>query len=255
MFMRIISTGSQSGNCYALISDSGQILLLDFGCDSRKILRAIDYQISGVAGALLTHVHADHAKSYKWLLQNGIQILTNDETADDFEVITGEKMKGIPEKIPVCIGEFKIIPFYLPHTTRDKETGKIIPCPNFGFLIEHEEMGKLIYATDFEYLPFRFTSQNVQHWLIECNHMDNMVDCGSAKYEHVLRGHSSLSTVKKIIEVNKTPDMRNVILCHLSQDNADPEIMQEEIQEVSGQFVNVFVAEKGMEIPLGRYPF
>lgn len=255
MIMKVISTGSQPGNCYALIADSGKILLLDFGCDSKKILRAIDYKISNVEAALLSHVHADHSKSYKWLLQNGIQIYTNDETADNFEVISGEKMKGIPEKIQIQAGDFKITPFYLPHTTKDKETRKIVPCPNFGYLIEHEEMGKLIYATDFEYLPFRFISLHVQHWLLECNHMDDMVNRGEAKYEHVLRGHSSLSTVRKIIEVNKTTDMRNIVLCHLSQKNADPDVMQKEIQEVAGPYVNVFVAEKGMEIQLGKYPF
>ena len=117
-------------------------------------------------------------------------------------------------------------------------------------------MGKLIYATDFEYLPFRFSSLHVQHWLIECNHMDDLVDRGSGKYAHVLQGQSSLSTVKEIIRINETPDMRNVILCHLSADSADPEIMQKEIHEVVGQWCNVSVAEPGMEpIKLSKYPW
>lgn len=41
MFLRVISTGSKAGNCYALISDSGQILLLDFGCDKKKSLEGL----------------------------------------------------------------------------------------------------------------------------------------------------------------------------------------------------------------------
>lgn len=57
MFIRVISTGSKAGNCYALISDIGEILLLDFGCDSKKILRGIDYGISDVTGAVLSHEH------------------------------------------------------------------------------------------------------------------------------------------------------------------------------------------------------
>ena len=56
MFLRVISTGSKPGNCYALVSDSGQILLLDFGCEE-KILMGIDYRISDVVGAVLTHEH------------------------------------------------------------------------------------------------------------------------------------------------------------------------------------------------------
>lgn len=57
MFMRVISTGSKAGNCYALIADSGEIFLLDFGCDSKTILRGIDYKISDVVGAVLSHEH------------------------------------------------------------------------------------------------------------------------------------------------------------------------------------------------------
>ena len=57
MFMRVISTGSKAGNCYALISDGGEILLLDFGCDSKRILKEINYRISDVVGAVLSHEH------------------------------------------------------------------------------------------------------------------------------------------------------------------------------------------------------
>lgn len=57
MFMRVISTGSQEGNCYSLTADNGEILLLDFGCDKKKILKGIDFKISNVCGALLSHEH------------------------------------------------------------------------------------------------------------------------------------------------------------------------------------------------------
>lgn len=187
----------------------------------------------------------DHSKSYEWLLQNGIPIYTNDEAEEHFEIVAGEKMIGKPEKIPFGIGSFSVIPFYLPHDG----------TPNFGFLIEHEEMGRLLYCTDFEYLPYRFTSYRINHFLIECNHMDDMVDRNSAKYSHVLKGHSSLSTVKKIIEVNKTTDLRNVVLCHLSRDNADPVEMQKQIQEVAGKWCNIAVAKAGMGLKLSKYPW
>lgn len=144
MFLRVISTGSKAGNCYALISDSGQILLLDFGCDKKKILRGIDFKVSSLVGTVLSHGHQDHSKSYKWLLENWIPIYTNDETAEGFETITGELLKGVSEKKRFQCGEFKIMGFYIPHDN----------TPNFGFLIEHEkEMGRLLYLTDLEYCP------------------------------------------------------------------------------------------------------
>lgn len=57
MLLKVISTGSQAGNCHALIADNGEILLLDFGCEPNKILRGIKYKISDVRGALLSHEH------------------------------------------------------------------------------------------------------------------------------------------------------------------------------------------------------
>lgn len=55
--MKIISTGSQMGNCYALISDSGEVLILDFGCEPKRILKGVSYKISNVVGSLLSHEH------------------------------------------------------------------------------------------------------------------------------------------------------------------------------------------------------
>ena len=246
MLLKIISTGSQAGNCYALIADNGEILLLDFGCEANKILRGIDYKVSDVCGTLLTHMHGDHAKEYRWLFQNGIPIYTNDETAEHFEIISGEKMIGKPEKIPFEVGSYRVTPFYLPHDN----------TPNFGFLIDFpDDSGRLLYATDFEYLPYTFKSLKINYFLLECNHQADLVDRSEAKYEHSLRGHSELETVKEIVRVNKTPDMRNVILCHLSDGWSDPDRMKQEIQEVAGKWVNVAVAHAGDEYVLSKYPW
>src|SRR5699024_10752900 len=138
MLLKVISTGSQAGNCYALIADNGEILLLDFGCEPNKILRGIDYKISNVKAAVLTHVHSDHSKAYKRLLNSGIPIYTNDETAEHFETISGEKMIGKPERIPFEVGNFRIVGFYVPHDG----------CPCYAYIISHPECGNILYATD-----------------------------------------------------------------------------------------------------------
>lgn len=56
MFMKVISTGSKNGNSYVLCSDD-EILILDCGCNYKKILRGVDYQISKVVGCLISHEH------------------------------------------------------------------------------------------------------------------------------------------------------------------------------------------------------
>ena len=163
-------------------------------------------------------------------------------------------MIGLPERIPKMIGSWMVIPFYLPHTTRDKDTGALIPCPNFGYLIQCGDE-KLLYMTDWEYCSYVFKKQRINYMVLECNHMDNLMDSASVNYIHALKGHSSLSVVKSFVEVNKTPDLRNIILCHLSSENADPETMQKEVRSVAGKWVTVDVAHAGLEVELSKYPF
>lgn len=187
-------------------------------------------------------------------MRAGIPCYGCDELQEHLEIVTGEKMIGLPERIPFKVSGFTIIPFYLPHTTKDKETGALIPCPNFGYLIQSGDE-KLLYMTDWEYCSYVFKKQKINYMILECNHMDNLMDSSSANYIHALKGHSSLSVVKSFVEVNKTPDLRNIILCHLSSENADPETMQKEVQSVAGKWVNVEVAKAGDEYVLSKYPF
>lgn len=155
-------------------------------------------------------------------------------------------MIGKPEKIQFKVGSYRVTPFYLPHDN----------TPNFGFLIDlPDDAGRLLYATDFEYLQYTFKSLKINFFLIECNHQADLVDRSEAKYEHSLRGHSELETVKEIIRVNKTPDMRNIILCHLSGEWSDPDRIKREVQEVAGKWVTVDIAEKGKARELSRFPW
>lgn len=187
-------------------------------------------------------------------MKAGVQCYGCDELQEKLETVYGEKITGLPEKRSIRISEWIVTPFYLPHTTRDKDTGALIPCPNFGYLIQYGDE-KLLYMTDFEFCKYVFKSQRINYMLLECNHMDDLLERDSAKYEHVLKGHSGISTVRDIILANKTPDLRNVILCHLSSENADPETMQKEVQSVAGKWVRVDVAHAGMELKMSKYPF
>lgn len=179
-------------------------------------------------------------------MKAGVQCYGCDELQDKLETVYGEKIIGLPEKRSIKISEWTVTPFYLPHDN----------TPNFGFLIDlPSNAGRLLYATDFEYLSYTFKSLKINYFLIECNHQSDLVDKSEAKYEHSLRDHSELETVKEIIRVNKTPDMRNVILCHLSDSWSDPDRMKQEVQEVVGKWVTVDVAEKNSVIMLNKYPF
>ncbi len=134
--------------------------------------------------------------------------------------------------------------FYVPHDG----------CPNFGYLVQHEEMGRLLYMTDLEYCPYSFRNLRVQHLLIEANYIEDLVNHNAKNYSHQIRGHCSLDTCKGIVEANKTPDLRMVTLIYLSDKACDSNRVLEEIKEVAGDRVEVNVAVPGLEVQLNRIP-
>ena len=251
--MRVISTGSTKGNCYALQSSTGEIVLLDCGCNYKKILRGIDYQISNVSGVLLSHEHVDHTgnhnKTVREIMNAGITVYTGAETIKNLGITDGT-IKAVAKKKYFKIDSFSAVPFSLPHTSANKE-----PCPNFGYLVEHEEMGKLLYLTDFEYCIYSFQKMQVEHLVIECNYCEELVDKTEANYRHRLKGHCSLSTCKQFIKQNRTESLRTVTLVHLSGQASDARKIQKEIQEVAGDNVLVQIGRAGLEVNLNLCPF
>lgn len=253
---KLLCAGSgSSGNSYAIRADDGEILLIECGVNWKKILKMIDFNVMNVVSCLVSHVHGDHVSEFKNLMKNGIPIYTNDETAGHFEVASGKKMIGVPEKIPFKCGSFVVTPFYLPHTTKDSNTGSIISCPNFGYMIQNEELGALLYMTDLEYCPYSFKSMKVQHLMIECNYIDDMVDRDQSNYIHRLQGHCSLETCKGIIKSNMTPSLITVTLIHLSDTASDEEQILRQVKEIVGDRVKVNIAKPGLEVELNRFPF
>ena len=122
---------------------------------------------------------------------------------------------------------------------------------NCGCYIMTPSGEKIVYAIDFEFIRFNFKKLGINHFILECNHLDE-VDRGEneSNFAHVLRGHCALSTLKEFLRVNQTDELRTVILTHLSDTNGDPVIMKDEIQKVVGDKVKVYVAKRGLEVIL-----
>lgn len=241
MFVRCIGTGS-SGNCYALYDNDGKMLLLDLGLARKQILKGIGFNVSDVVGAVVSHGHGDHAKAVKDFENMGIPVFTPYRSLEPMGFKGGSRVKAQAFDLTDKNGKFM-------HTNNDGSE-----CPCYGFLIEHVDMGKMLYITDTELVKWRFSGVN--HILISCNYQKKYIS-DSAKRNHVLRGHMELETVKEFIKANKSNALRTVILCHLSSDSANPEECLAEVQNVVGDGVNVVVARKGLEVELkeSRCPF
>ena len=134
---------------------------------------------------------------------------------------------------------------------KDFELVHDVPC--YGFYIKHPEMGTLIYASDTEYIKWRF--KDINHILVEANYSDDLIEKDTSNYSHVLKGHMSLKTALDFISTNDNPNLKTVCLLHLSASNSDADFFLQKTKETVKYGADCYIAEKGREINLDLIPF
>lgn len=168
--------------------------------------------------------------------------------SDHSKSVNDFKKMGIPVWQPYLeekkilkhgFGNFTVRSFNVPHDGTS--------C--VGYLIECLNGEKMLYASDFEYIPYSFKKMQIDYALIEANYQKEYVSREEVKTSHVYRGHSELRTTIGVIEDN-VDSLKNVILCHLSKSNINPQEALAEVQKVAK--CPVYVAEKGLEIELKK---
>lgn len=226
MKLKVLGSGS-SGNCYILESDT-EALIIEAGVPLKEVKIALGFNIRKILGVVVSHSHGDHAKYVAEYEKTGIAVYKPYEECD----------WAYAHKF----GSFNIRPFDLVHD---------VPC--FGFHIIHPDIGNLIYASDTEYIKYRF--KNLNHILVEANYSDDLVERDAVNREHVLRGHMSLKTALNFISTNDNPALRNVVLLHLSEKNGNPVEFLQKTKETVKYGADCYIAEKGLEVDLGLCPF
>lgn len=228
--MKLKCLGSSSaGNCYLLTSDSGETLILDCGIPIKEIKKGLDWNIKDVVGTICTHHHQDHSLSVYPLRRIGIPVFA--------PYISKKPMK-------IGNGDFRVQAFDLTtiggnwtHTDANGE-----PCPIYGFLITHPEMGRMLYITDCEVVKWKF--KGINHILLGVNYDKDLIDRDTGKANHVFRGHLSIDTACDFVKANYSDSLQNAIMCHLSSENADSDSFIEKMEKVAGN-ANVDVAAAG----------
>ncbi len=235
--MKLKCLGSSSaGNCYLLTSNSGETLILDCGIPIKEIKKGLNWNIKDVVGVLCTHKHLDHSKSVLELCKAGFHTVVPYLISSKSETFGCRVKKS----------NFKIDTFALTtidgswtHTDANGE-----PCPIYGFLITHPEMGRMLYITDCEVIKWKF--KDINHILLGVNYDKDLIDRDTGKANHVFRGHLSIDTACDFVKANYSDGLQNVIMCHLSSENADRDSFIEKMKKVAGN-ANVDVAEPNKE--------
>lgn len=243
MKLKVLGSSSK-GNCY-LIQNKNETLIIECGLAYRNIVKALDFNLSNVVGCLITHEHKDHSKSIKDLIKNGIDIYSSRGTFEALE-INSHRAKAVKSEEQFKVGNFTVVAFQTQHDCIEP----------LGFLIFHEELGKLLFATDTYYIQYNFPGLN--HILIECNYDEDILSTNvESKKVHpslkkrIVRSHFSLTNLKGFFKANDLSKVLNIILIHLSSDNSDSEYFRKEIEKVTGKPVGV--ASNILEMELIRY--
>ena len=239
----ILASGS-SGN--AILARAGETaLLIDAGLSAKRIqglIDSLDDPPGGLAGVLISHEHIDHTRGVAGLCKNhGMPVFTN--------AFTGERLRGMGIETEIRyfstpsafeVGSFHITPFTVPHDAADP----------VGFVLRYKESSFAV-ATDLGYAPKSVVNamRGVNAVLLESNHDEAMLEKDAKRPPSVKQrilshhGHLSNRAAADLITEIATPDLRHVLLAHLSDDCNSPSLaitaMREALQKTGNSHAKV----------------
>lgn len=226
---------SSSGNCF-LLESQGEILILDLGLDWKSVMKAIDYRLERVVGAVVTHRHGDHSHLIPKMLKYCVPVYSCSDVAEKYDEVV-----VIKPKTKYKIGNFIVQPLPVEHNVE-----------NYAYIISHAEFGKLVYAVDCVQFPYKISGVN--HWVIEANHdegiiIDNL--CNDAFTQSASENHLNIAQTIEVLSNNLCDVTRTIVLAHLSDGNSNASEFLRRTREELG-FDNVFIADKGLFVSLNN---
>lgn len=243
MKLIVVNSGS-AGNSYLLTDSKGNSLLLEAGVHPDEVYKAMNFDVRGLCGVLCSHIHLDHSRYVPYYAERGRKVFALRETLDAAGCNGNNYCKPIEPMHGYKLGAFKILPFNVHHD---------VPC--IGFVIEHPEMGKMLFATDTMMLEYRFSGLN--HIMIEANYSDEIVERNidngivpAVMRDRLMTTHLSLENAIGMLKANDLTNVNEIILIHLSNNNSDVGEFRRRVMSATGK--PVYIAEKGLEIEVNR---
>lgn len=245
MKLHILGSSSQ-GNCYIIEGDT-EALIIEIGVTMREVKKALQWRLNKAVGAIITHSHNDHAGHIAELTANGIITLALEDVFSTHNLLGRSFTKIIQPNRGYKLGNFKILALPVKHD---------VPC--LGYVIEHPEMGKLLFITDtvtFDYIVPKLTTI-----MIEANYADDILERHIADGKipeqmrpRLLRSHMEISQTKAILRSHDLSDCNNIVLIHLSDGNSDEDRFVREVERETGKVT--YAAQTGMVIDISNTPY
>lgn len=244
--MRLSVLGSSSrGNGYILYNDE-EALVIECGYPLKECVKAISFDMKKIKGVLLTHEHQDHSKYVKEYVNAALPVYASYGTIKELGSVSHFNIHSIAPGLSFTCGGFKIMPFDTQHDCKEP----------LGFLINHKDIGNLLFATDTYYLKYKFN--DLRYIMIECNYdiefIDNSVRNGVIPYfvmQRIRKSHMCIDTTIETLRENDISKVEKVILLHLSSNNSDGDLFKSRIEQYTGKMA--IVAKSGLDIELNQF--
>lgn len=227
--IKTLATGSK-GNCYH-ITDSSTPLLLECGISFKQIQQSVNFETSNLSGVLVTHEHKDHCKGVESVLNRGLDVYMSKGTQEALQ-LQHHRIVTVESKKQFRVGTWTILPFDVQHDVNEP----------LGFLLQSDNGGKLLFATDTYYVKYRFTG--LTHIMIECNYdqqtLDDNVESGRvhpAMRKRVMRSHFSLENLLEFFKANDLSKVEEIHLLHLSDGNSNLERIFKAVARATGKMI------------------
>ncbi len=203
--MQFISHASGSaGNLYQVAGRPGD-LIIEAGIAFKHLRRALNFGLSSIHAALISHYHADHCRSVRDVMRAGIDCCMSAETAAALN-LNGHRVRILEPLKHSQIAGWSVVGFPTQHDTPGA----------MGFLVSDGEE-KLLYATDTFYIHYQFKGLNII--AVECNYSRRTLapDLNPVRKQRLYKSHFSLENVKKFLSATDLSAVREIHLIHMSR--------------------------------------
>ena len=237
--MRFISFGSgSSGNCY-YIQSGDKAILIDIGISHRRLkilARQYGVNLGMIQAIFITHDHTDHVKAVGAVSQeSALPVYSTEKVHQGMnqnrfmkKKVPQSQIRVITHEDSIQIGPFSITAFAVPHDS----------AGNNGYFIEAEGTS-LCLVTDAGHVTPQMQDYmaRANFLILEANYDLAMLATGP--YPAPLRrritsdrGHLCNEDTGNILAQIISPNLRHVWLCHLSEENNNPNLAVRTVKEI-----------------------
>ncbi len=231
MKLWVLGSGSK-GN--AVVVESGNCrVLIDVGFGPRilkKRLQSVGLAPESIEACIITHEHSDHvrgamraSRKWQWPVFATYGTISESRLGDPlFALVTGRPAIGFSAGATLTFSELDVTTFRTPHDAADP----------IGVVVTSRRTGaRAAVCTDIGYASanVRKLVRDVDLMVLESNHDEEMLANGPYPLWLQRRiashtGHLSNRDAGRLVRDSVTPQLRQIVLAHLSEKNNTPRV-------------------------------